>query len=166
MNKDGTTSDPSGTTYNLASALGFNGVASAADATNAITVSNTQVPTITSATYDGTTGALVITGTNLTSLFGAANDVDVSTLTLTGEGGAPHPSPLAHLGRVLPRRAPRVPLARRAAALRPRGRALAGEGPQLGAARRGRGDCRGAVLLAPLPRRARRRPGLESPVLS
>ena len=45
-------------------------------------------PTITSATYNASTGALVVTGTNLSSVAGAMNDIVVSKLTLTGEGGA------------------------------------------------------------------------------
>ena len=44
-------------------------------------------PTIDSATYDASTGVLTVTGTFLAAS-GAANDIDVSKLTLTGEGGA------------------------------------------------------------------------------
>ncbi|MDP3662430.1 MAG: DUF4214 domain-containing protein, partial [Nitrosomonas sp.] len=45
-------------------------------------------PTITSATYDASTNSLVVTGTNMTATSGALNDIDVSKLTLTGQGGA------------------------------------------------------------------------------
>ncbi|MGI2172392.1 Ig-like domain-containing protein [Shewanella sp. MF05960] len=45
-------------------------------------------PTITNATYNASTGAIVVTGTNFTSKAGAANDIDASKLTFTGEGGA------------------------------------------------------------------------------
>ena len=45
-------------------------------------------PTITSATYDASTGTLVVTGTNFVANTGATNDVDASLLTFTGEGGA------------------------------------------------------------------------------
>ena len=55
---------------------------------NAITVSNVAAPTLTSASYDASTGALTITGTNLPAYAGATNDIDISKLTLTGEGGA------------------------------------------------------------------------------
>ena len=48
----------------------------------------TTPPAITSATYDAATGALVITGTDFAALAGTANDIVVSKLTLTGEGGA------------------------------------------------------------------------------
>lgn len=48
----------------------------------------TPAPTITSGTYDAATGTLVVTGTNFVNNGGATNDVDVSLLTLTGEGGA------------------------------------------------------------------------------
>ena len=88
LNKAGTTST-GGATFNLAGAANWDSTASAvADATNALTVSNVAVPTLTSATYDASTGNLVVTGTGLLKLNGAANDIDVSKLTLTGEGGA------------------------------------------------------------------------------
>ena len=45
-------------------------------------------PTITSATYNASTGVLVVTGTNLVAIAGATNDIDVSKLSLTGEGGS------------------------------------------------------------------------------
>jgi len=45
-------------------------------------------PTITSATYDASTNSLVVTGTNMTATSGTLNDIDVSKLTLTGQGGA------------------------------------------------------------------------------
>ncbi|MGI1969456.1 putative Ig domain-containing protein, partial [Shewanella baltica] len=44
-------------------------------------------PTITNATYNASTGALVVTGTNFTATVGAINDVVVNKFTLTGEGG-------------------------------------------------------------------------------
>ena len=44
-------------------------------------------PTLSSATYNASNGALVITGTNLPAYAGATNDIDISKLTLTGEGG-------------------------------------------------------------------------------
>lgn len=54
---------------------------------NGITVSNVQTPTITSATYDSDTGILVVTGTNLFKKAGVSNDIDLSMLTFTGDGG-------------------------------------------------------------------------------
>ncbi|MDO9399479.1 MAG: DUF4347 domain-containing protein, partial [bacterium] len=53
-------------------------------------VSNVQSagPTITSATYDASTNSLVVTGVGMTATGGAANDIDVTKLTLTGQGGA------------------------------------------------------------------------------
>lgn len=53
--------------------------------TSSVTVNPS--PTITSATYDASTGVLVVTATNLQSQAGALNDISVSRLTLTGEGG-------------------------------------------------------------------------------
>ena len=47
-----------------------------------------NVPTITTATYDADTGTLVVTGTNFEANSGVLNDVDVSLLTFTGEGGS------------------------------------------------------------------------------
>lgn len=63
------------------------------DNTAALAISSTVTvvdvfPTVTSATYDAATGALVVTGTNFEAKSGAANDVDASTFTITGEGGA------------------------------------------------------------------------------
>ncbi|MDP4079008.1 hypothetical protein, partial [Acidovorax sp. A1169] len=93
FNKNGTTSS-GGTTYNLAAADDWNSVvtgANIADLTgNAITVSNVPVPTITSATYNAATGALVVTGTGFTALGGATNDILAGKFTLTGEGGVGH----------------------------------------------------------------------------
>ncbi|CDL01236.1 conserved protein of unknown function [Magnetospirillum gryphiswaldense MSR-1 v2] len=87
LNKTGTSST-GGTTFNIAAAADWSGaVSGAADATNAVTVSNPDTPTITSATYDAGTGTFVVTGTGLLKKSGAANDVDVSKFTITGEGG-------------------------------------------------------------------------------
>ena len=91
LNKNGTTSDGA-TTYNLAAAedwaRGADAAVNVVDATgNAVTVSNYAAPTITSATYDANTNQLVVTGTNFVSKSGATNDVDISLLTFTGEGG-------------------------------------------------------------------------------
>jgi hypothetical protein len=92
LNKDGTASDDA-TTYNLAAADNWLGNAAATTdisdvAGNAITVNNYALPVITSATYSTASGSLVVTGTNFVSKSGATNDVDISTLTLTGEAGA------------------------------------------------------------------------------
>ncbi|MBX3617351.1 DUF4214 domain-containing protein [Nitrosomonas sp.] len=89
LNKNGTSSVDS-TTYNIAAAADWNPAQSGnADTTgNAITVSNVQTPTITSATYDASTGTLTVTGSNFVKASGAANDIDASKLTFTGEGGA------------------------------------------------------------------------------
>ncbi|CAN7487442.1 DUF4347 domain-containing protein [Acidovorax sp. LjRoot118] len=89
LNNNGTSAVDT-TTFNLAGATGWNStVGAAADLTgNGVTVSNVAAPTVTSATYDGTTNTLVVTGTGLVKTIGATNDVTVSTLTITGEGGA------------------------------------------------------------------------------
>ncbi|WP_173976932.1 hypothetical protein, partial [Magnetospirillum sp. LM-5] len=87
LNKTGTTST-GGTTFNIAAAADWSGaVSGAADATNAVTVSNPDTPTITSATYDAGTGTFVVTGTGMLKKSGATNDIDVSKFTITGEGG-------------------------------------------------------------------------------
>lgn len=84
------TSSVSGVTYNLAGAAGFDiAFATAADVTgNGITVSNVSAPTITSASYNASTNTFTVTGTNLVKTIGATNDITVSALTITGEGGA------------------------------------------------------------------------------
>ncbi len=92
VNKNGTSST-GGTTYNLAAAedwaAGADAAVTTADLTgNGITASNVAVPAITSATYNHPTGTLVVTGTGFLKLSGATNDIDVSKLTLSGEGGA------------------------------------------------------------------------------
>lgn len=91
INKNGTTST-SGTTYNIAAADDWctNVTASnTADLTgNGITASNVAVPTIASSTYNVSTGVLVVTGSRFVKMSGALNDIDVSKLTITGEGGA------------------------------------------------------------------------------
>lgn len=90
MNKNGTLSTDI-STYNLAAAEDWNAGADAAvniaDLTgNSVTVSNVAVPTITSATYNASTGALVVTGTGLLKSNGATNDIVANKFTLTGEG--------------------------------------------------------------------------------
>ena len=45
-------------------------------------------PAITSATYDAHSNQLRVSGSGFVSVTGAANDIDVSQLTLTGQGGA------------------------------------------------------------------------------
>ncbi|MCR9257065.1 MAG: DUF4347 domain-containing protein [Alphaproteobacteria bacterium] len=92
LDANGTSSDGS-TTYNLAAAdnwlPGAPATTDIADATgNGITVSNVAAPTLTSATFDWSTGSLVLTGTNFINNPGATNDVDASLFTVTGEGGA------------------------------------------------------------------------------
>ncbi|WP_022731527.1 DUF4347 domain-containing protein [Thalassospira lucentensis] len=91
LNKDGTTSATAGTTFNIAAADNWMAGAPAgndvADATTAVTVSNYAGPTVTSASYDYNNNVLTVTGTNFVSNSGAANDVDVSSITITGEGG-------------------------------------------------------------------------------
>jgi hypothetical protein len=91
INKNGTISSD-GTPYNLVAAedwnAGADGGLTIVDASNAVTVSNVAVPVITSATYDRSTGILVVTGTGFQQLSTAANDIDVTKLTLTGDGGA------------------------------------------------------------------------------
>ncbi len=89
LNKNGTSS-VGGTTYNIAAAADWNPAQSGnADLTgNGVTVSNVQTPTITSATYDTSTGSLTVTGSNLVKASGANNDINASKLTFTGEGGS------------------------------------------------------------------------------
>ena len=90
FNKNGTAST-GGITYNLAAADDWDSVITGgniADATNAITVSNVPVPTITSATYNAATGVLVVTGTGYLSLSGATNDIVANKFTFTAGVGA------------------------------------------------------------------------------
>jgi len=92
VNKNGASSTD-GTIYNLVAAedwaAGADSAVVIADTTgNGITVSNVAVPAITSATYDASSGTMVVTGTGFLQASGAANDIDTSKLTLTGQGGA------------------------------------------------------------------------------
>ncbi|QEY12745.1 DUF4347 domain-containing protein [Cellvibrio sp. KY-YJ-3] len=92
LNKNGTLSTDI-STYNLAAAEDWNAGADAAvtiaDTTgNGVTVSNVAVPTITSSTYDVSTGALVVTGTGLLKSQGATNDIVANKFTFTGQGAA------------------------------------------------------------------------------
>ena len=85
LNKNGTSS-AGGTTYNIAAAADWHGTGNADLTSNGVTVSNTQTPTITSATYNQSTGVLTVTGTNLVKQSGATNDIDLTKLTITGQG--------------------------------------------------------------------------------
>lgn len=89
LNRNGTSS-VGAVTYNIAAAADWNPAqAGNADLTgNGVTVSNVQIPTITSATYDASTGSLIVTGTNLVKAVGATNDITANKFTLTGEGGS------------------------------------------------------------------------------
>ncbi|MCH8623127.1 hypothetical protein, partial [Undibacterium sp. TS12] len=90
FNKNGTAST-NGTTYNLAAADDWDSVITGGNiavATAGITVSNVPVPTITSSTYNAITGVLTVTGTGLSALTGAANDIIANKFSLQGEGGA------------------------------------------------------------------------------
>jgi hypothetical protein len=91
-NKNGTSST-GGTTYNLAAAedwaTGADAAVVVADLTgNGMTVANVAVPTITSTTYDASTGSLAVVGTGFLSLSGVTNDIIANKFTFTGEGGA------------------------------------------------------------------------------
>ena len=90
LNKNGTTSAANNTTFNLSAASNWDSTTAAvADTTgNTVTVSNIPTPTITSATYNAGTGVLVVTGTNLVRQYGANNDIDVTKLSLAGQGGS------------------------------------------------------------------------------
>jgi hypothetical protein len=91
FNKNGTSST-SGTTYNVAAAedwaAGADAAVAVADTTgNGVVTTNVAVPAVTSATYNASTGALVVTGAGFLSLSGATNDIVANKFTLTGEGG-------------------------------------------------------------------------------
>ncbi|WP_237722146.1 cadherin-like beta sandwich domain-containing protein [Sediminibacterium roseum] len=83
-------SSTGGTSYNIAAAEDWNAGADAgvniADATTTLFVSNVPVPTITSATYNVTTGVLAVTGVGILSLTGSGNDIDVTKLSIESEG--------------------------------------------------------------------------------
>ncbi|MGZ5559831.1 MAG: Ig-like domain-containing protein, partial [Methylobacter sp.] len=85
LNKTGTKSVDS-TTYNISAASGWDTALASADTTNGVTASNIQTPTITSATYDTSTGVVNVIGTNMVSTVGSNNDISVSTMTLKGKG--------------------------------------------------------------------------------
>ncbi|MFC3116647.1 beta strand repeat-containing protein [Cellvibrio fontiphilus] len=88
VNKNGTSST-GGTTYNLAGAAGFIAASAAiADLTGNGITATVAVPTVTSATYDASTGALAVTGTDLKKLSGATNEIIANKFTFTGEGGS------------------------------------------------------------------------------
>jgi hypothetical protein len=89
LNNNGGTA-VSGAGFNLAAALNWDtSRPSGQDLTgNPVTVSNVQLPTITSATYDATTHTLTVTGSNLVGTLGPSNDITVAKLALRGEGGA------------------------------------------------------------------------------
>ncbi|MCP4048357.1 MAG: DUF4214 domain-containing protein, partial [Gammaproteobacteria bacterium] len=91
LNKDGLSST-GGTAYKLEAGDDWNtnvtaGDTSDTDAGNTITVSNVPAPAITDADYDAATGVLTVTGTNFLKRDGATNDIDVTKLSLEGEGG-------------------------------------------------------------------------------
>jgi hypothetical protein len=91
MNRSGTSST-GGTTYNLAAAedwaRGADMAVAVADTVGNGVTATVPTPAITSATYDASTGTLVVTGTGFVSLAGAANDIDVTKLAISGDSSA------------------------------------------------------------------------------
>ncbi|SER79006.1 DUF4347 domain-containing protein, partial [Giesbergeria anulus] len=77
LNKAGTAST-GGTAFNIAAAADWHGTGNADLTGNVLNVSNVAVPTLTSATYNASTGVLAVTGTGLLKRSGATNDIDVS----------------------------------------------------------------------------------------
>lgn len=79
-----------GTAYNLIAndnwALGAIGTLDLTDNSNPVTVSTAPIPSITNATYNYSSGTLVVRGTNFKGN-SAGNDVDASAITLTLEDG-------------------------------------------------------------------------------
>src|SRR5690606_13850741 len=82
INKNGVNAT-GGTPYNLSGSAGFlaNAPTTADTTGNAITVSNVAVPSITSASYNALTGALVVAGTGMKMLNDAMNDIVASKFT-------------------------------------------------------------------------------------
>jgi len=87
LDKAGTTA-AGGATFALTAAALWDNNFGADVGVNAVTVSNVVLPTIASATYDGVSHVLTVSGSNLVGTIGALNDIITSKLTLTGEGGA------------------------------------------------------------------------------
>ncbi|WP_303851561.1 DUF4214 domain-containing protein [Seleniivibrio woodruffii] len=88
LNSNGT-SAAGGATFNIAASAGWNTTASAAADTtgNPVTVSSLAAPAISGVTYNAETGVITVTGSNFVKQSGAANDIDVSKFTFTGQGG-------------------------------------------------------------------------------
>ena len=91
FNKDGSTS-VSLTPYALQAAANWDTARLSLSTNKSVTVSNVQKPTITNATYDVVTGVLTVTGTDFVKQVGANNDIDLSKLNLSGQGGTYRPS--------------------------------------------------------------------------
>ena len=87
FNKNGTAPTGGAAEYNLAVSDGWTEGGSSNNS-HAVTASNVPTPTISGATYNAATGVLVVTGTDLSNYHGPANDIDLSKLTITGDGGA------------------------------------------------------------------------------
>lgn len=88
LNSNGSSSAGS-TAFNLGAASGWSVTKpAAADTVNAVTVSGSASPAVTSTTYNAETGVITVTGTNFVKQPGAANDIDVTKFTFTGEGGS------------------------------------------------------------------------------
>ena len=90
LNNNGTTAGDLAP-YNVAAAedwmTGSPSGVNVIDGTATINVNSVSTPTIVSATFNYTTAQFVVTATNLAAKYGSTNDIDVSKLTITGEGG-------------------------------------------------------------------------------
>ena len=82
-------SDTAGSvTYSIAfSDTAGNAGSAVTSGTGSVTYDGTA-PTLSSATYDATTGVLRVTGENMKAAAGSMNDIKANKLSLTGEGGA------------------------------------------------------------------------------
>lgn len=88
---NGQTTAPNGVNYNLTDAFytTYPLEITIVDDGASLNATFTQLlpPQINSATYDGDTGILLLTGVNFYPLYGISNDVDVSKLAIVGESG-------------------------------------------------------------------------------
>ena len=80
LNKDGAAAND-GATYHLAATAGWD-TAGAAISTEAVTVSNVTVPTLSAVSYNATTGVLSFTGANLSN-HGGSNGIAISDFKMT-----------------------------------------------------------------------------------
>ncbi|MDD4915283.1 MAG: SMP-30/gluconolactonase/LRE family protein [Methylococcales bacterium] len=86
LNANGDTAADGYSTYNVSTSNGWDTTASVAIDTAGVTVSNSIVPTISSVSFNASTGTFIVKGSNFTN-YGDTEGINLGNFTFTGDSG-------------------------------------------------------------------------------